>query len=167
MTNLSRRLNSGMLLASLLAGSIFSPVLAHSGQEQATSLTATTAPTKRSASVSESADTFYRSVWGVQVLGVRRVEAGSMIRFNYRVLDEKKSTVLNDKRWKPYLADETTGARLKVPVMDMIGELRQTSAPEKGRLYWMIFENPGGLVQAGSRVNVVIGSFRAEGLVVE
>jgi hypothetical protein len=36
-----------------------------------------------------------------------------------------------------------------------------------GKTYWMAFSNPGRRVKRGDRVNVVIGHFQAEGLVVE
>jgi hypothetical protein len=45
--------------------------------------------------------------------------------------------------------------------------LRQSVAPEAGKSYWMAFSNKGRLVKRGDRVNVVIGPFRAEGLVVD
>ena len=63
-------------------------------------------------------------------------------------------------------ADERR-ALLQVPVMDKVGALRQSSAPESGREYWMVFSNKGNLVRPGDRVNVMIGQFHADGLLVE
>ena len=34
-------------------------------------------------------------------------------------------------------------------------------------MYWMAFSNKGGFVKPGHRVDVVIGQFKAEGLVVQ
>jgi hypothetical protein len=51
--------------------------------------------------------------------------------------------------------------------MEKIGQLRQSSTPEAGKSYWMAFSNKGGLVKRGDHVNLVIGPFRAEGLVVD
>jgi hypothetical protein len=90
-----------------------------------------------------------------------------MLRFSYRVLDPERAKPLNDKRWNPYLVDEATGAKLGVPEMDKVGKLRQTGPTEMGRIYWMVFGNPGLLVKHGNRVDVVIGDFRADGIVVE
>jgi hypothetical protein len=46
--------------------------------------------------------------------------------------------------------------------------LRQTTlAPTEGRVYFIMFGNPGGYVKSGDRVTVVIDDFRAEDLVVE
>jgi hypothetical protein len=54
-----------------------------------------------------------------------------------------------------------------IPEMENIGKLRQTTAPEEGKEYWMVFSNKGDVVKAGDRVDVVIGVFHADGLVVE
>jgi hypothetical protein len=56
---------------------------------------------------------------------------------------------------------------LQVPVMENIGQLRQAVKPETGKEYWMVFSNRGNLVKVGDRVNVIIGTFHADGLMVE
>jgi hypothetical protein len=53
-----------------------------------------------------------------------------------------------------------------VPSLEKVGQLRQSATPEAGKVYWMAFSNKGRLVKRGDRVNVVIGTFRAGGLVV-
>jgi hypothetical protein len=45
--------------------------------------------------------------------------------------------------------------------------MRNTVDPEAGKSYWVAFSNKGRLVKRGDRVSVVIGKFRANGLVVE
>jgi hypothetical protein len=109
----------------------------------------------------------FERTWGVDVVGVHPISSGQMLRFTYRILDPAKAKTLQEKTVKPYLTDEATGTRLAVPAMENVGELRQTAAPEAGRTYFIIFGNPGGLVRSGSRVSVVIGSFHAEGLIVD
>ncbi len=105
--------------------------------------------------------------WGVDVMGVRPVSTGFMLSFKYRVVDAEKAELLNDKRSKAYIIDEATGNILGVPIMEKLGEMRQKSRPELGRNYFIMFGNPGKLVKSGSRVSVVIGEFRASGLVVD
>jgi hypothetical protein len=56
---------------------------------------------------------------------------------------------------------------LVVPTMEKIGQLRQTAAPEAGRSYWMTFSNKGRRVKRGDRVNLLIGQFRADNVVVD
>jgi hypothetical protein len=110
---------------------------------------------------------YFQRNWGVDIVGVRRVSSGYMLEFRYRVLDPAKAQVLNDKNARAYLIDEVTGARLAVPAMENIGELRQSAAPEANRTYFILFGNPGGLVKRGGPVSVVIGAFRVDGLVVD
>jgi hypothetical protein len=108
-----------------------------------------------------------RRLWGVDELHVRYTASGSLLRFSYRIVDVDKAKMMNDKKLNPYLIVEKTGAKLEVPMMEKIGQLRQTATPENGREYWMAFGNPGRAVKPGDRVDIVIGSFRATELVVE
>lgn len=108
-----------------------------------------------------------RRNWGVDVVGVRPVSSGFMLAFRYRIVDEEKAKLLNDKRSKAYIIDEATGNVLGVPIMEKLGEMRQKSTPEPGRTYFIMFGNPGKLVKSGSRVSVVVGDFRIDGLVVD
>ena len=110
---------------------------------------------------------YYRVLWGVDSLSVKWTESGEVVRFAYRVLDADKAKILNDKRFEPSLIDPERGVKLVIPSMENIGQLRQSSAAESGKSYWMAFSNPRRSVKAGDRVNVVIGHFHADGLVVE
>lgn len=118
-------------------------------------------------SVPESARYYYQSVWGVDNLLVRQTASGNLIRFSYRVTDPVRAKVLGDKKATPYLIGQRSRAVLQIPVMDKIGQLRQSGLPDTGKEYWMVFSNKGSMVKAGDRVNVVIGPFHADGLVVE
>jgi hypothetical protein len=110
---------------------------------------------------------YYQLVWGVDSLSVKTVESGEMIRFAYQVLDPNKAKMLNDKKFAPALIDPQAGVSLVVPAMEQVGILRQSAPPEAGKFYWMAFSNSGMHVKRGDRVNVVIGQFRADGLVVD
>ena len=121
----------------------------------------------RPAALSPHAMQRYQVLWGVDSLGVKAVESGQMIRFSYRVLDKNKAAAVNDKKATPFLIDEAAHVKLVVPDMEKVGQLRQSSAPEAGKSYWMVFSNKGGIVKRGDRVSVQIGKFRVDGLVVE
>jgi hypothetical protein len=110
---------------------------------------------------------YYELIWGVDSLAVKWTESGEVIRFTYRVLDAGKAKTLNDKKAEPALIDPQARVKLVVPSMEKVGQLRQSSTPQAGKSYWMAFSNKGRLVKRGDRVNVVIGQFRAEGLVVD
>lgn len=113
------------------------------------------------------AGTYYRIAWGVDDLSVKSAESGEVIRFTYKILDADKAKTLNDNKLEPSLIDERAHVKLVVPQMDKVGKLRQSSTPQAGRTYWMLFSNKGGYVKSGDRVTVVIGKFRADGLVVD
>src|SRR4029077_8077854 len=117
--------------------------------------------------LSRRAEMYYQGVWGVGELRVKAAESGELIRFNYRVLDPNKAAALNDKKAEPKLFDAQAGVSLVVPQMEKVGKLRQSSTPKAGMVYWMAFSNPTRVVKPGHRVDVVIGSFRANNLIVE
>lgn len=114
-----------------------------------------------------SARRFYESTWGIDIVGVKAAESGAMLRFSYRVLDPQKAQALNDKKATPYLYDITSHVRLEVPSMEKVGQLRQTSAVEADHIYWMVFSNKERIVKPGARVDIRIGQFLAQGLLVE
>jgi hypothetical protein len=110
---------------------------------------------------------YYKLVWGIDSLSVKWAESGEMVRFSWRVVEPERAGVLNDKKIEPSLIDPKAGVSLVVPVMEKIGQLRQSAPPEAGKSYWMAFSNKGRLVKRGDRVDVVIGPFRAENLIVD
>lgn len=117
--------------------------------------------------MSEHAVTYYRAVWGIDGIGVKTAESGELIRFSYQVLDPNKAKILNDKTINAFLIAPAAGIRLSVPSLEKVGQLRQSSTPETGKVYWMAFSNPGRRVKRGDHVDVVIGQFHADGLTVE
>ncbi|MHC4707039.1 MAG: hypothetical protein ACYS8I_08130 [Planctomycetota bacterium] len=106
--------------------------------------------------------------WGIQICGIRLSAADYMLDFRYRVMDPQKAAPLLDRNVKPYLIDQESGAKLIVPTPPKVGSLRQKSnEPVAGKIYFIMFSNPGRLVRKGNKVAVVIGHFRAESLTVE
>jgi hypothetical protein len=167
--------NTKLLLTAVLASVIVSPS-AQAQSVQANEKPAAPAGKSPAAAVPRryqqnrlppSARQYYALIWGVDSLAVKSVESGEIIRFTYRVLDANKAKVLNDKKNEPSLIDPGAGVKLVVPSLEKVGKLRQSSTPEAGKVYWMAFSNKGGYVKPGHRVNVVIGQFRADGLVVQ
>jgi hypothetical protein len=110
---------------------------------------------------------YYKRAWGIEIMSIKPVSSGYMLAFRYRVLDPVKAAPFNDRKAKAFLVDEATGTALAVPALENIGELRPGATPESDRAYFMIFGNPGQLVKSGSKVSLVIGNLRADGLIVE
>ena len=126
-----------------------------------------TSPYRASAKLTPKAQTYYVAAWGVDRLKVSYTSSGNLIRFSYRVTNPERAKALADKKSPAYLVGQKNSVVLQVPVMEKIGQLRQTAAPTVGQEYWMVFSNKGNHVKPGDRVNVMLGSFHAEGLVVE
>ena len=161
-----------MLLAGLLVSSIcISCALtqAAQGRDQQPVATPAASPAPKvvpSSVLSQRQAEYYRRRWGIDDVVVRETASGSLIRFSYRVVDADKAKILNDKKAIPYLIDEKDGLALQIPELEQVGQLRQVATPENGREYWMAFSNKSHQVKPGSHVTVMIGTFRAEGLVV-
>jgi hypothetical protein len=127
-----------------------------------------TSPYRAAAKLTPKAQTYYAAAWGVDRLRVSYTSSGNLIRFSYRVTDPMRAKALSAKASPPYLVGQKNNVVLQVPVMEKIGQLRQTAAtPVAGQEYWMVFSNKGNPIKPGDRVNVMIGSFHVEGLVVE
>jgi hypothetical protein len=192
MFNNLRLRSTSMLLGAFLAGSIFVSAALALKPQQGNPETAQTAAAPstvpgtaavaspihphrqrklaspyRSKGTSIHEQQFYQINWGVDSFAAKTVEAGQMIRFSYRVLDAQKAKALNDKKAAPTLVDDRAHVQLVVPSMEKVGQLRQSSTPEAGRTYWMVFSNKGKIVKHGDHVSVVIGRFHADGLVVD
>ena len=108
--------------------------------------------------------------WGIRIEAIRLSAGGYMLDFRYRVIDPDKAVLLTDPKIKPYLIDEASGARFMVPSGGKVGPLRssfKSGAPEPGRIYFILFANPGKYVKQGNKVTVVIGDFKVENLTVQ
>jgi hypothetical protein len=161
-----------MVFSIALSGGIVGPTLcaqtAGTTPSAATSATPSGAPTRYHPSrFPKKAGEYYELIWGVDSLTVKAVESGELIRFTYRVVNPDKARVFNDKKIEAFLDSPKANARLVIPSLEKVGQLRQVNTPESGRLYWMAFSNPRRTVKRGDHVNVVIGQFHADGLVVE
>jgi hypothetical protein len=165
----------------LVAGAVLAgPALAQSDNPQKRSTASATASKSSAATLparktspyktvkmTERGKTYYMAKWGVEKLKVNYTSSGNLIRFSYRVTDAESAKPLGDRKATPYLFGQRSRAMLQIPVMDKVGMLRQTGTPQTGQEYWMVFSNKGNLIKPGDRVNVMIGSFRADGLMVE
>ena len=106
---------------------------------------------------------------GIRVDGLRLSAAGYMLDFRYRVTDPAKAAPLLDKKVRPYLLDEASGAQLAVPDTPKLGQLRTTGRNRviHDQDYFIMFANPGRFVQAGSKMTLVMGDLRVGNITVE
>lgn len=106
--------------------------------------------------------------YGIRVERIKLTAAGNLLDFRYRVLDTAKAAALFEKDVIPYLLDQATGAKFMIPAPDKVGALR-TSGKNliAGRVNFMLFGNPGGYIQPGRKVTVIIGACQIKDLVVQ
>ena len=169
---LARKLSvkaAAVLLAGSLSGIVaVQPVSAQSPSTPPAKPARTGAPSRyRPNRFPKRAESFYGAVWGLDSLNVKAVESGALIRFSYRILDPEKAKILNDKKFDAFLDAPGRNVRLSIPSLEKVGQLRQANAEQPGKTYWMAFSNPRRTVKPGDRVNIVVGTFHANGLVVD
>ena len=106
---------------------------------------------------------------GIRMEGLRLSAAGYILDFRYRVLDPVRAAPLMDRKIRPYLLDEASGAQLGVPDTAKLGQLRTKGRNKvvSNQDYYILFANPGRFVQAGNRMTLVMGDLRIENLVVQ
>ena len=158
-----------LVLGTILAFPLLSPAARRgdSAADAGSSAKKTTPLPPKAAAQQSRRSAASKRTWGIEVVGVHLVSAGYMLKFQYHVLDAAKAKTFADRRNKPYLVDQKTGAKVMVPSPQKIGALRNSGNLEAGRNYWIMFANPGRMIRAGSKVNVVVGQFQAKDIVVE
>jgi hypothetical protein len=153
-----------LLTSGMVIPSTYSQPAAESSSKQGS---ATALTPHRPNHVPKRAGEYYNLIWGVDSLSIKAVESGELIRFSYRVIDPDKAGLFNDKKIEAFLDSPAAHARLVIPSLEKVGQLRQINNPQAGKFYWMAFSNPRLTVKRGDHVNVVIGKFHADGLIVE
>ncbi|MGQ9857441.1 MAG: hypothetical protein ACUVS3_01980 [Thermodesulfobacteriota bacterium] len=98
---------------------------------------------------------------------VRVTAGGGFVDLRFTVLEPEAASSLLDPSVPASLVHEPTGKVLTV-ASSKIGRLRQrTARPEPGRVYFMLFRNSGGLVNAGEKVSLKAGHCEVGGLEVQ
>ena len=167
MANRSTRIAASLLALVVAAHGIVAPAArADAGQDQDESGVAN-AGASAQARPHPRANTYMKRQWGIEIMFVRQTAAGYMLEFRYKVLDDEKAKPLFERQTKPLLTHVESGAKLVVPTPAKTGALRNSNPPLAGHTYWMFFANPGKLVKQGEKVNIEIGDFLVEGLVVQ
>jgi hypothetical protein len=105
--------------------------------------------------------------FGIEPQALRLTAGGYMLDFRFRVLDPQKAATIFAAETKPYLIDQASGAHLSVPNMPKLGPVK--SSGEKivpGRIYFVMFANPGRIVKSGGEASLVLGDLRLDGVTV-
>ena len=90
---------------------------------------------------------------GVRIVYVALTGGGGLIDLRYQVVDPDKANAVHDEKYPPTLVDEATG----LVVNSLLMGHSHTGTFNAGQTYYMIFENPGNIVQSGNKVSVLLG----------
>ena len=100
---------------------------------------------------------------GVRIQHVAVSGGGGLLDLRFQVVDPDKAAAVHDVATPAAVVDESTGLVVKELLMG-----HSHTAPFKtGVTYYLVFENPGNLVQRGSDVSVLLGNAQVEHVVVE
>ena len=100
---------------------------------------------------------------GVKIVYVAMTGGGGLIDLRFQVVDPDKAAALHDSATPPAMVDETTG----VVVNSLLMGHSHTGAYTTGVTYYLVFENPGNLVQRGTRVSVLLGDAQVQHVLVQ
>lgn len=106
--------------------------------------------------------------FGLHFESLRVSGDGLLLDFRYRVTDPDKAMHVVNRQTRPVIIDPVSKMELQVPHAQNIGTLRQMGSKLiRGRRYTALFANPGKIIKSGSKVSIVMGSFRLDNVVVE
>lgn len=103
----------------------------------------------------------FTAITGMEVLRVAETGEGGILDLRYRVVDERLAGAHAHHGSVPAIIDRESGRALTTQWMGHAHPLRGGS---RGRVYWMLFLNPGELVERGDRVAVRLGHARLTGV---
>jgi len=100
---------------------------------------------------------------GVRIVHVAVTGDGGLLDLRFQVIDpEKAAAVVHDLAAPPAIVDETTGVVAK----DLFMGHSHSGPLKEAVTYYLIFENPGNLVQRGGLVTVLLGDAQLQHVMV-
>jgi hypothetical protein len=101
---------------------------------------------------------------GVRIVSIAATGGGGLIDLRYQVVDpDKANALLHDEKNPPTIVDEATG----LVVDQLLMGHSHTGIYHAGQTYYLIFENPGNIVQSGRTVSVLLGNAEVDHVIVK
>jgi len=100
---------------------------------------------------------------GVKIVYVAITGSGGLVDLRYQVIDPDKASALHDENYPPAIVDETTG----LVVSQLLMGHAHTGDYTAGQTYYLIFENPGNILQTGNTVSILLGNAEVEHVTVK
>ena len=141
-----------------VGGALVLPVAVAAGITWYAARSGDPAPNAAAARVVSAAD--MERDYGIKVNLVAVTAAGGLVDLRFTVVDSVKAThLLHDAATMPELLVEPSGTVIRAPT-----GMRHKVTILDGGSYFILYSNPGGAIQAGTQVSVVIGDVRLEPL---
>jgi hypothetical protein len=99
---------------------------------------------------------------GVRVVMVAITGGGGLLDLRYQVVDPDKAAAVHDAETPPVIIDEDTGLVINSLLMGHA----HTGGFKAGVTYYLIFENPGNLIERGTTVSILLGDAQLEHIAV-
>ena len=100
---------------------------------------------------------------GVKIVYVAVTGDGGLIDLRFQVIDPEKANAIHDEDNPPTIIDGTTG----LVVNSLLMGHAHTAPYTAGQTYYLIFENPGNIVQSGNKVSVLLGNAEVDHVLVK
>ena len=100
---------------------------------------------------------------GVKLVYVAITGGGGLIDLRFQVIDPDKASAVHEEETPPTIVDETTG----LVVSELLMGHAHTAPFTAGQTYYLIFENPGNIVQSGDKVSVLLGNAEVDHVIVK
>jgi hypothetical protein len=100
---------------------------------------------------------------GVRIVYVALTGGGGLIDLRFQVIDPDKAPAVHDQAYPPTIVDENTG----LVVNQLLMGHSHTEPFNGGETYYLIFENPGSIVQTGGKVSVLLGNMEVDDVIVK
>lgn len=97
--------------------------------------------------------------FGIELVSLRLTAAGTMLDLRYHVVDVEAATRIlhQGSPVEITMVDPATGMEAGIPET-MLGQLKaKTDRSKPGRLYYVLFKNPGNAVQSGGAIDIHFG----------
>lgn len=91
---------------------------------------------------------------GIRITQVAVTGEGGLIDLRYQIIDPNKAAALHDADTPPAVVDEETGAVAN----DLFMNHAHSGPYAFGETYYLIFDNPGNLIQRGGYVSVLLAN---------
>lgn len=121
------------------------------------------ADTKAAAQNQASAEAAIEDRYGIHITMLAVTAGGGVIDFRFQITDPEKANFYmhGDYEDLPMLIEEDSGTLIKPR------EHTHHADYEFGRSYYTIYRNPGGVVQTGSSVTIILGDLHLSNFIVQ